>query len=118
MFKHFLTYIKIPPVKYISFQIATFNISYQLPPVKQGASASFKDVVLTFNGDWQNVKITGRLEDFYELFTSPVFTNKRPRVLLVRDEISYNPQKDKKPEKSKQVSERESFSNNNTDEPE
>lgn len=94
------------------------NISYQLPPVKQGASASFKDVVLTFNGDWQNVKITGRLEDFYELFTSPVFTNKRPRVLLVRDEIRYNPQKDKKPEKSKQVSERESFSNNNADEPE
>lgn len=54
-----------------------------LPNVKEGQNVSYKDVILEFNAETQNMVFTGTVEDFYELFMSSGFTCKRPKDIVI-----------------------------------
>ena len=54
--------------------------SYSLPTAKNNNQLSYKDIILEFN--CHNVKLTGRLDDFYKLFTNEQFTNKRDPAII------------------------------------
>lgn len=57
-------------------------VTYHLPPVKQGEKVDFKDVCITFHNDIQNCEISGKLIDFYNLFSSKDFTKQRPHEII------------------------------------
>jgi hypothetical protein len=58
------------------------QITYVLPYVKQGETVSFKDAMLTFSADWDRLKISGKVIDFYRLFGSDPFTSAREKSII------------------------------------
>ena len=67
------------------------QISFTLPPVKQGKKASFKDAMLHFVADWDRTTISGTVEDFYKLFSSSPFTLVRtPGVITAKVDMPQN----------------------------
>jgi len=54
------------------------SVSYTLPVVRPGFNPTYKDVILDFYSSKQKTNVVGRLQDFYELFSSYVFSKDRP----------------------------------------
>lgn len=64
---------------YIRNSLCHGNISFKLPSKKKDKDVSFKDTILTFYSDWYDMQITGSLENFYNLFSHPAFSEEKYR---------------------------------------
>ena len=62
------------------------NISFSYPKIKEDYHPDFRSVRIRFNAENQNLTISGSLKDFYNLFSSPLFTQERaPEIITTFD---------------------------------
>lgn len=75
---------KITLLKRIRHATTHGNISYSIPPSSSG-ELTYKDVKMVYSCDGDSeIKVSGRVEDFYNLFKNPVF---RPNPKLTQTNI-------------------------------
>lgn len=63
-------------------------VSYQIPNPKQGVPHDFRDVVITFYSDKNDMKVVGTVADFYEILSSEFFTKPRKPEVMSRPVMS------------------------------
>ena len=89
------------------------NISFVLPPQKQNENVTFKDAVINFYDEHARTSITGKVDDFYKLFTSGSFTKERAREAITGEIIELDaPPENKHAESDQMLSLLESDSGN------
>ena len=67
------------------------NINFSYPKIRENYHPDFRSIRIRFNCEKQNITVSGSLKDFYNLFTSPLFTQERsPEIITTFDREKIN----------------------------
>lgn len=92
------------------------NVKFTYPKINELYKPDFRNVRLKFNAVKQNVTVSGSLKDFYNLFSSPAFTQERtPELITTFDRQAMNEAKDRRRQRREQyeLDHNENFSTDN-----